>query len=503
MLFIPKVKPVFDNRIFVSFGGGEFYADVQAMPFQLWNSDYAVTVNGEDCPVRFCRVSAMPFNRPWPGAQRPYDQSEGAGFIHFRADARVTLRVKSERQFQKAVIRPLSAKVVPTVENGEIVFSLDKAGSYVLELDGWHHALHIFFDPIKTWEGKDKATYRFGPGIHFPGVVTLHDNESVYIDDEAVVFGSIYSDGAKNIRVFGGGTVDNSCEARVTEHCYEPFTKGCFRIYNCQNVTVEGVTLTDSSTWSLSMFNCDGVTMDNVKIVGQWRYNTDGVDIVNSRNVILKNSFIRAFDDVISIKGIYDCPHPLENIKTENCVLWCGWGHTCEVGVETEAPECKNIIFENCDVIHASGYALAVANGSYADCHHITFRNINVEFQKDALPEVFQKSADQRYDGYGKEAKHQLLKLSNHQFPVRTITTTGVIRKTADIPGNVHDVVLENIHVLAEEGITAPTIRLDSVDERVHFEAPVIDGLYWNDEKQNDLSKFALTINNAEMAVVK
>ena len=126
-----------------------------------------------------------------------------------------------------------------------------------------------------------------------------------------------------------------------------------------------------------------------------------------------------------------------------------------------------------------------------------------MEFQKDALPEVIQKSADQKYDGYGKEAKHQLLKLSNHQCPVRTITTEGVIRKTADVPGNVHDVVFENIHVLAEEGITAPTIRLESVDERVHFEAPVIDGLYWNDEKQNDLSKFALTINNAEMAVVK
>jgi hypothetical protein len=246
------------------------------------------------------------------------------------------------------------------------------------------------------------------------------------------------------------------------------------------------------------MFNCDGVSVDNVKIVGQWRYNTDGIDIVNSRNVLLKNSFIRAFDDVISIKGIYDCPYPIENIKTDNCVLWCGWGHTCELGVETEAPEYRNVIFENCDIVHASGYALAVANGSYADCHDIVFKNMNVEFQKDDLPEVFQRSIDQQYDGFGKEGKHQLIKLSNSQFAVRTMNTEGVIRKKAEIPGNIRNVRFENICVFAEEGISAPTIRLESIDEHVRFEAPVIDGLYWNGERQTDLSRFSVFENNSD-----
>lgn len=503
MLVIPQVKTVYDNRIFVSFSGGEFFADTKDMPYKLWNEEYAVTVNGETCPVRFCRVSAMPFNRPWPGKQRPYSQSESAGFIHFRADERVVLSVKCERKFEKAMVRPLSAGILPVVEGEKVTFSLDKSGSYVLELDGCHHALHIFFDPIQNWNGVEQATYRFGPGIHFPGVVTLRDNESVYIDDEAVVFGSIFADGAENIRVFGGGTVDNSCEARVTEHCYEPFTKGCFRIYNCRNVMVEGITLTDSSTWSLSMFDCDGVTVDNVKIVGQWRYNTDGVDIVNTRNAVLKNSFIRAFDDVISIKGIYDCPHALERITVDNCVLWCGWGHTCEVGIETEAPECKDITFKNCDVIHASGYALAIANGSYSDCHHISFHNINVEFQKDTLPEIFQRSVDQEYDGFGKIPKYQFIKLSNNQYGIRTITTDGVIRKNADIPGNIHNITFENIHVYAEEGVTAPSVFLSSIDDRVHFKAPIIDGLYWNGERQTDFSHFAVVLKNTDEVILK
>ena len=34
-----------------------------------------------------------------------------------------------------------------------------------------------------------------------------------------------------------------------------------------------------------------------------------------------------------------------ENIITDNCVLGCDWGNTCEIGIETAAPEYKNIVF--------------------------------------------------------------------------------------------------------------------------------------------------------------
>lgn len=87
----------------------------------------------------------MPFNRWWPGKQRDISQSEEAGFISFSGDETVTVRVKKRGGFGKAVLRPVSKQIRPVVDREEIVFVLKENGNYALELDGEHHALHIFY----------------------------------------------------------------------------------------------------------------------------------------------------------------------------------------------------------------------------------------------------------------------------------------------------------------------------------------------------------------------
>ena len=366
MIKIPKVVNVCDDK-YVCWGKTEFsnYAkDSDEVVFKLLNTDFEVKINEIPCEVRECRVSAIPFNRPWPGKQRPYNQSESAGFISFSADEKVEIRVKRKQPFEKAFVRPLSKNVDVNIVNDEAVFILSEHGQYVLEFGNTHNALHIFFNKVKEYPKAKDATVYFGSGIHFPGVITLRDNDTVYIDEEAVVFGSIYSPGAKNVKIFGGGVLDNSTEERITEHCYENHTKGTFRIYNCENIDVSDIILTNSSTWAMSMFDCKNIHVDNVKIVGHWRYNTDGIDIVNSESVLIENSFIRSFDDTLSIKAIYNHPKPMQNLTIDNCVMWCGWGKNCEVGIETDGVEYKNIVFKNCDLVHNSVGAMCISNGN-------------------------------------------------------------------------------------------------------------------------------------------
>ena len=505
MLIIPQIPLIDETGIFVAESKTEFgdYApDSDKAVYHSQNQEYTVTVNGLACPVRDCRVSAVPFNRPWPGWQRPFSQTESAGFITFCADEAVTLRVRRQDDFDRAVLRPLSKGVTPLEQDGELVFTLHEPGKYVLECDGWHHALHIFFDPIKEYPDAQNATYVFGPGLHFPGVICLKDNDSVYLDKEAVVFGSLYSKGAQHLRIFGGGVLNNCCEQRITEQCYENHTKGCLRLYDCTDVVIEDIVLTDSSTWALSLFGCKGVTVDNVKIVGQWRYNTDGIDLVNCSDIRIQNCFVRSFDDVISIKGIYDSPRAIQNITVSDCVLWCGWGHTCELGVETSAIEYTDIRFEHCDVIHTQGPALAIKNGNHARIHDIVFEDMRVEFQADSLPAVMQKSDAQVYDAQGRTAAPQLIAVDNDPFAIRIKSDQGVRRRFSDHLGTVENIVFRNISVHTDSPALHPEIRIASQDG-VQFSDILLDGLWLNGQKQSDLNAFQTEIKNKHNFILK
>jgi polygalacturonase len=44
---------------------------------------------------------------------------------------------------------------------------------------------------------------------------------------------------------------------------------------------------------------CDNVIIYKIKLIGLWRNNTDGIHPENSKNMTIKNCFVRAFDDAI------------------------------------------------------------------------------------------------------------------------------------------------------------------------------------------------------------
>ena len=505
MLYIPKIPHhTAGRKIHVCFAKHEFgdYApDSDFVQFALENEDYTVTLNGTPCPVRDCRVSAIPFNRPWPGKQRPADQTERAGYVTFSADEPVTVRVTRKQPFRNAVLRPLSKGVTPVKDGDAVTFTVTEQGQYSLEFDGTHNALHIFFNAPHPREDLPENTRVFEAGIHFPGVIELRDNEDIYIDPEAIVFGSLHSaGGAKNVRVFGGGVLDNSCEERVTEECYEDFTKGCVRLYDCENIRIEDVILTNSSTWACALFGCHNVTLDNVKIVGQWRYNTDGIDIVNCDNVTVKNCFIRTYDDTISVKGIYDYQGVIENITVENCVLWNGWGQTLENGIEAQAKEYRNFVYRNCDIIHASGAAMSVNDGNNAYMHGFLFENIRVELQSDTLPQVLQKADAQVYDGYGKNIIPPIFCVRNAPYAIRNVyeLSEDKVHRVKTALGKISDITFRNISVFTDSPAIRPHMAVLAQEAGTITDISV-ENLQINGERQKDFGNCSVRAVNADM----
>ncbi len=403
---------MFSYSRFVHHDADSLYRHVEPL-----STDYTVTVNGEDVPVYTCRISRYPFNRVWTGIQRSPDQSELASFVNLVSDEPLTLTVTAHRPHETVLLKPYSKGITPVEADGKITFTLPEAGQFVLETDSYHHCLYIFNSrPIPSPE-PTSVTHYFGPGVHMAGKITLHDHDRVYVDKDALVFGCLYADHADHIHIFGNGLLDDSGEGRINGHCYENYTNGNLKFYDCNHLRIEGVLCRDSAIWCLNLFHCTDVVVDGIKIFGQWRYNTDGVDIVNCRDVVIRNSFVHSFDDTITIKGIDRYAHTdNENILTENCVLWCDWGKTCEIGLETACRACRRITFRNCDLLRAGNTALDIQNGDCAEVSDVLFEDIRVEYNHFDTAPQYQDSDDTVYTGLDSIQIPALLSITNDRF---------------------------------------------------------------------------------------
>ena len=449
------------------------------------SSDYVVTLNGECADIYQCRVSAIPFNTVWPGYQRPVEQTELASFMYFSMDSNdtVSVRVDVMREFKEAVIRPASSGVTPKIDGNSVVFTVEKTGQYVLEIDGHHHALHIFVNKSLDFDidKKSKDVIYFGPGIHRPGKIELKSNQILYIDDGAVVHTSIASRGQSNIKILGRGILDNSEFIRENGDCAGINVPTPMQFFNCENITVDGIIIRDACSWTATAFNCVNVVFGNVKLIGMWRYNADGIDMVNCQNVIIRNCFLRTFDDGIVLKGIppYDFMN-VENVIVTKCVVWCDWGNALEIGAETCAEQYRNIVFSDCDVIHATHIALSIQNSGYAHVHDITYENIRVEYSKYCDEPIYQESSEMVYAP----------KTETH---IPCLTVVQVRSYYADIlcPGCTYgrnsDIHYENIQVIADEGLPVPVSVFCGVSEVSNTRGVYMKNLHINGKRHESL----------------
>lgn len=428
------------------------------------SKDYKVFIGEKEVPVYTCRISRYPFNTWWPGHQRVATQTEVVSYVNLVSDEDVPLSViPTKKDYDKIIIKPYSKNVQVQKSGDTINFTLKEHGGYVLELGDYHGCLYVFNSKPVTCENPDDATYYFGPGVHFPRRIELKSNESVYIDKDALVFGHVFANNVKNVKVYGNGVIDDALEERPFEHCTSVITNGCLKFMHCNSVLVEGVSLLNSACWVFCLFNCENVVIDDVKIFGQWRYNTDGIDVLNCKNLEIKNSFIHSFDDSIVLKG-YDeySDKSNENIYVHNCVVWCDWGRALEIGFETSCREYKNIHFEDVDIVRAGGIAMDIQNGDCAEVHNVTYENIRVEYESFYTPEVYQATEDQVYDKQDDIISTYLFTIINPGFrdaynKVLTNNPLGPARYKLEEGDprfrSVRDITVKNIQIYADQKV--------------------------------------------------
>lgn len=342
------------------------------------STDFELNVNGNPVFVYQARVSKYPINQIWPGYQRPVEQTEIASFAYFDISEEVVVRITSQKEIQSLDIRPKEFGIKPKVDGKTIEFKLSKPMQFVVEVNGYHHALHVFANPPETAkvDKNDPKVHYFGPGVHEAGIIGVKSNETVYIAGGAVVYGIIKGENARNVTIAGRGILDASKFKRGE-------VPAMIALKQVTHSAVSGIILRDSPFWTIIPTNCDSLVFNNLKLIGHWRYNSDGLDIVNCRNIRFKNTFIRTFDDNIVIRGTrkaYIEPYKIiENISVDSCVLWNDWGRAIEIGASIVADTIKNVTFSNCQIPRFTAVALDIQNCDRGHIRDIHFNNIAIE----------------------------------------------------------------------------------------------------------------------------
>lgn len=357
------------------------------------SDDFEVNVEGQAAPLYRCRVSAVPLNQVWPGYQRPPDQTELASFAYWDMTGGADVKVLSRRPVQTVAVRPSSLGIKPVVSGNTITFRLPRPCFTTVEINGTHHALHLFASPPEKDAPKptDPAVRYFGPGVHRPGEIVLESNQTLYVAGGAVVYGTVHAHGASHVRVLGRGIIDASGFERGKGG-------GVIRFSDCSDVVVDGVVMRDPDVWCCSLFGCRNARIANVKSIGLWRYNADGIDVCNSQDVVVRNCFVRAFDDCLVVKGLksYD-DRPVQNVEFSGCVVWNDWGHALEIGAETCAPEIANVVFRDCDILRTTFTAMDIQHGDRAAVRDVRFENIRVEIDDFTPRWRMQRVKDEKY----------------------------------------------------------------------------------------------------------
>lgn len=326
------------------------------------------------------------------GIQVPVYDTPIASYAVFDMKGEVSIEVNTMYDVRWVDIRPLRWGLKPTYTgDNSFSFKLNEPAKVSLELNGRIRQQPLFIfagkpeinQPLKT----DQNVIWFEGGKLYKDVkLELQDNQTVYIEGGAVVQGTIVAQGKKNINIRGRGILDGT---------YVKSTPGnkhrWIDLADCENVTIEGITLHNGTTWQIGLFHCNKAEIKDIEIVSE-SASDDGMDIFRCTNVLIDNVFAHTKDDCIAIKsgGDYPADHPTDNIEVKNCVFWNSiWGNAVEIGFELYSSEVKNIRFENIDIIHVEdGATMSIHNAGQAHVHDVVFENIRVEDSRQKLFDV-------------------------------------------------------------------------------------------------------------------
>ncbi|MFT4204443.1 MAG: glycosyl hydrolase family 28 protein [Chitinophagaceae bacterium] len=243
----------------------------------------------------------------------------------------------------------------------------------------------ILFQKIVNNNSYKNTVLYFPAGRYLLGPTILKSDIEIRLDTNATILAStnrldyghddaqalFYAKNERNIILSGKGTIDGQGTALVTD-LYQKLESGTitdptWKTFNpwfqkrptesnrpkilffdqVYNIVIDGITIKNGSSWIQDYRNCEKIVINNIKVKSNCYWNNDGIDIVDSKNVVLQNSFFDVADDGICLKS------------------------------ESPDRKCEDIVIDNCKV-RSSASAIKLGTASWGGFENIKIKNIHV-----------------------------------------------------------------------------------------------------------------------------
>ena len=303
--------------------------------------EYRVWVNGREVDV--IDVPA-PAQHDW---QLPDEAAQPYWAALFDVEGEATVRIESRSDLSATRILPLSRGVAPRHNgNHAVEFTATPPFTVAVEPRLRHGALILAAkapDPDPPSPDDPRVKY-FGPGhYHFDRPIRLASGETLYLAPGAFVDAAVQG-GGTNIAVRGHGVLTGFGWGHAGGPQHDLIhLEGA-------GITLRDFTVIGSFHWTVVLNKVEDALIEGLTILGGRVLNDDGIDVCRSRDVTIRNCFIRTQDDCVCAK--YWC----YNLLVENCALWSDVANIFRFGFETDGPpeRISGVRARNIDVLHQS-----------------------------------------------------------------------------------------------------------------------------------------------------
>lgn len=146
------------------------------------------------------------------------------------------------------------------------------------------------------------------------------------------------------------------------------------------NVLIEDITTINSSSWCMRLAECDRLFIRGAHLYSDLdrAVNSDGIDLVSCKNVVISDCILTTADDCISLKSMRN-GSSVENITVTNCVLTSS-SSAFAIGAETWH-DIHHVILSNCVIRNANrGVRIVVWNGCTVS--DVIFSNLTMDLNR-------------------------------------------------------------------------------------------------------------------------